>query len=118
MIHRAIFLFLLLRSLIITMALLLLISLCLYSQEQKSVLQLANEAYARQEYAVAGPLYGRLARSKKDKLPVEQWMRMARSYQEIGYFKEAADAYQQIIARPDRPASAYFAYGEATAGTV
>ena len=113
MIHRAIFLFLLLRSLIITMALLLLISLCLYSQEQKSVLQLANEAYARQEYAVAGPLYGRLARSKKDKLPVEQWMRMARSYQEIGYFKEAADAYQQIIARPDRPASAYFAYGEA-----
>jgi outer membrane protein OmpA-like peptidoglycan-associated protein len=84
----------------------------LYSQEQKSVLQLAGEAYARQEYAVAGALYNRIARSKGDKMPVDQWMKMARSYQEIGYFKEAAGCYQQITARPDRPASAYYAYGE------
>lgn len=90
----------------------LLVGQKLYGQEQKSVLQLANEAYARQEYAVAGPLYDRLARREKGKLPVDQWMRLARSYQETGQFREAAGAYQQIIACPGRPASAYFAYGE------
>ncbi len=84
-----------------------------YSQEQKSVLQLAGEAYARQEYAVAGALYNRIARSKGDKMPADQWMKMARSYQETGNFKEAAAYYQQIIARPDAPSSAHFAYGEA-----
>lgn len=113
MIHRAIIIFLLLRSLIIVLGLLLLISLSLYSQEQKTVLQQAEEAYAREEYAVAGALYQRMARSKGDRLPVDKWMKMAQSYQEIGYFKQAADVYQQIIARPDHPASAYFAYGEA-----
>ncbi|HEY0608567.1 MAG TPA: OmpA family protein [Chitinophaga sp.] len=101
------------RSLIIVLGLLLLISLSLYSQEQKTVLQQAEEAYAREEYAVAGALYQRMARSKGDRLPVDKWMKMAQSYQEIGYFKQAADVYQQIIARPDHPASAYFAYGEA-----
>ncbi|MGN7722967.1 OmpA family protein [Chitinophaga sp. 22620] len=85
----------------------------LYAQEQKSVLQLAEEAYAREEYAVAGALYKRQARSKGDRTPVALLMKMARSYQEIGYFKEAAGFYQQIIARPDHPAAAYFAYGEA-----
>jgi outer membrane protein OmpA-like peptidoglycan-associated protein len=85
----------------------------LYSQEQKSLSQLANEAYARQEYAEAGALYNRIARSKGNKMPVDQLMKMARSYQEIGYFREASDIYQQIISRGDRPASAYFAYGEA-----
>jgi len=91
----------------------MILSARLYSQEQKSVLRTANEAYAREEYAVAGALYNRLARSRGDKMPVDQWMRMARCYQEIGNFKEAADFYQHIINRPDHPASAYFAYGEA-----
>lgn len=100
------------RAVVVIVLMLLLVS-SLWAQEQKSVLQLANEAYAREEYAVAGALYNRLARAKKDKMPVEQWMRMARSYQEIGYYKEAAGVYQQITSRPDRPASAYFAYGEA-----
>jgi outer membrane protein OmpA-like peptidoglycan-associated protein len=90
-----------------------LIAFNLYSQEQKSLSQLANEAYARQEYAEAGALYNRIARSKGNKMPVDQLMKMARSYQEIGYFREASDIYQQIISRGDRPASAYFAYGEA-----
>ncbi|MBC9932755.1 OmpA family protein [Chitinophaga qingshengii] len=84
----------------------------LYAQEQKSLLQLAEAAYARQEYATAGAIYNRIARNKGDKMPVDQWMKMARSYQEIGYYKEASDAYQRIIQRPDRPAAAYFAYGE------
>ncbi|RPD39636.1 OmpA family protein [Chitinophaga barathri] len=84
----------------------------LYAQEQKSVLQLAEEAYAREEYAVAGALYQRQARGKENKTPVALLMKMAHSYQEIGYFKEAAVFYRQIIARPDRPAAAYFSYGE------
>ena len=100
------------RRTIIVVLLLILIAFSLYSQEQKTVQQSAGEAYARQEYAVAGALYKRIAHSKGNKMPVDLWMRMARSYQEIGNFKEAAGYYQQIIARPDRPASAYFAYGE------
>jgi outer membrane protein OmpA-like peptidoglycan-associated protein len=101
------------RRIIIILLLLILIVFSLYSQEQKSVLQLAGEAYARQEYAVAGALYNRIARSKGDRMPVDQWMKMARSYQEIGQFKEAAAIYQQIIARPGAPSAANFAYGEA-----
>lgn len=84
----------------------------LYAQEQKSVLQLAEEAYAREEYAVAGALYQRQARSKANKTPVALLMKMAHSYQEIGHFEEAAGFYRQIIARPDHPAAAWFAFGE------
>lgn len=91
---------------------LFLIASNLYSQEQKSLSQLANAAYARQEYAEAGALYNRIARNKGNKMPVDQLMKMAHSYQEIGYFKEASDIFQEITSRPDRPSSAYFAYGE------
>lgn len=84
----------------------------LYSQEQKSLSQLANAAYARQQYAEAGALYTRIARNKGDKMPVDQLMKMAYSYHEIGYYKEASDIYQEIISRPDHPAAAYFFYGE------
>src|SRR5687768_7421889 len=97
----------------LTITLLMTFAGSLYAQEQKSILQLAEEAYAREEYAVAGALYKRQARSKGDKTPVKLLMKMAHSYQEIGYFKDAAEIYQQIVARPDRPSSAYFAYGEA-----
>lgn len=84
----------------------------LQAQEQKTIAQLAEEAYAREEYAVAGALYKLQVRSKGNKTPVALLMKMARSYQEIGLFKEAADAYRQVIAKPGHPASAYFAYGE------
>ncbi|KAA2242772.1 OmpA family protein [Chitinophaga agrisoli] len=97
----------------LTIALVFISMAALYSQEQKSVLRLAEEAYSRQEYAVAGALYNRLARSRGDKMPVDQWMRLARCYQETGNFKEAAGYYQHIISRPDHPVAAYFAYGEA-----
>ncbi|MBS0028329.1 OmpA family protein [Chitinophaga sp. 22321] len=85
----------------------------LYGQEQKSLSQLAGEAYERQEYAEAGALYNRIARLKGDKMKMDQLMKMAHSYQEIGYYREAADVYRQIISRPDHPAMAYFAYGDA-----
>jgi outer membrane protein OmpA-like peptidoglycan-associated protein len=84
----------------------------LYAQEQKSVLRLAEEAYAREEYALAGALYQRQTSGKENKTPVALLMKMAHSYQEIGRFQEAAGYYQQIIARPDHPAAASFAYGE------
>lgn len=92
---------------------LFLIASNLYSQEQKSLSQLADAAYARQEYAEAGALYNRIARNKGSKMPVNELMKMAHSYQEIGYFKEASDVYKEITGRPDRPAAVYFAYGEA-----
>ncbi|WP_436489128.1 OmpA family protein [Chitinophaga sp. ARDCPP14] len=100
------------RRTIITIPLFL-IAFNLYSQEQKSMSQMAEAAYARQEYAEAGALYNRIARSKGSKMPVDQLMKMAHSYQEIGYFKEASDVYKEITERADRPSSAYFAYGEA-----
>lgn len=84
----------------------------LYAQEQKSVRRLADEAYAREEYALAGALYHRQANGKESKVPVALLMKMAHSYREIGRFQEAAGFYQKIIARPDRPDAAYFAYGE------
>lgn len=100
------------RRCIIIIPLMLLSTFRLYSQEQKSLSQLASAAYARQQYAEAGALYNRIARNKGKKMPVDQLMKMAHSYQEIGYYKEASDVYQEIISRPDRPAAAYFAYGE------
>lgn len=100
------------RRCIIIIPLMLLSTFSLYSQEQKSLSQLANAAYARQQYAEAGALYNRIARNKGKKMPVDQLMKMAHSYQEIGYYKEASDIYQEIISRPDHPAAAYFAYGE------
>ncbi|NLU96183.1 OmpA family protein [Chitinophaga sp. Ak27] len=100
------------RCTIMTIPLVFLMTTQLYSQEQKSLTQLADEAYARQEYAKAGSLYYRIARNKGSKTAVDQLMKMAHSYQEIGYYKLAADIYQEVISRPDCPASAYFSYGE------
>lgn len=84
----------------------------LYAQEQKSVSQLADEAYVREEYALAGSLYQRGVRGKENKAPVALLMKMAHSYNAIGRFEEAAGFYRQIIAREDHPAEAFFAYGE------
>src|SRR5690606_31937493 len=96
----------------LSIALLTMLSGSLFAQEQKSVLKLAEEAYAREEYAVAGALYKRQARSKEDKTSVPLLMKMAHSFRETGNFREAAGSYKQIVARPDHPASAYFAYAE------
>jgi hypothetical protein len=87
-------------------------ALNLYGQEQKSVLRAAEEAYARQEYAVAGALYYRIARSRKEKMPLGQWMRLARCYQEIGDFRKAAACYKDILELPGCSAAVHFAYGE------
>lgn len=90
----------------------LLMTSTLYGQEQKSWLQLADEAYARQEYAKAGTLYYRIARSKGSKTALTQLMKMAHSYQEIGYYKAAADICKEMTSRQDCPPVAHFTYGE------
>lgn len=100
------------RCIIIAAPLIFLMSINLYSQEQKSLSQLADAAYARQEYAQAGVLYSKVSRGKRSKVQVGQLMKMAHSYQEIGYYKEASEIYREITSRNDHPASAYFAYGE------
>lgn len=97
----------------ITITLMMTFACGLYAQEQKSILQLAEEAYAREEYALAGALYQRQARSKGDRTPAALLLKMARSYQEIGRFDQAAGVYRQLVAKPGAPAAAFFAYGEA-----
>lgn len=84
----------------------------LHAQEQKSVLQLADEAYSREEYAVASGLYKRQARGRENKTPVTLLLKMAHSYRETGNFTEAANCYRQITARQDAPVATHFAYAE------
>lgn len=88
------------------------VSLQLSAQEQKSETRLADEAYARQEYAVAGSLYQRTIERKGKRAPLEYFEKLAHSYTETGNYRQAAGWYEQIILRPDCPAATYFAYGE------
>lgn len=87
-------------------------SLQLSAQEQKSEIRLADEAYARQEYAVAGSLYQRTIEHKGKRAPLEYFLKLAHSFTETGNYRQAAGWYEQIILRPDCPAATYFAYGE------
>ncbi len=93
-------------------ALLTLGSMQLMAQEQKSELRLAEEAYARQEYALAGNLYGRVIKGKPARAPIGLLLKLAHCRRETGYFGEAANWYAAAVQRPDCPATAYFAYGE------
>lgn len=87
-------------------------SLRLSAQEQKSEIRLADEAYARQEYAVAGSLYQRTIAHKGKRAPLEYFLKLAHSFSETGNYRQAAGWYEQIVLRPDCPAGVYFAYGE------
>lgn len=97
---------------LISCAILISISLQLTAQEQKSELRLAEEAYARQEYALAGSLFNRVVKSKRDRTPLPLVMKLANCYRETGNFREAAGWYAQVVQRTDCPASAFFAYGD------
>lgn len=93
-------------------ALLLSGSLGLAAQEQKSELRLAEEAYARQEYALAGSLFNRVARKKPARAPLELLVKLANCHRETGNFQQAAAWYEEIVKRPESPAAAVFAYGD------
>lgn len=94
------------------LAWLVLFSQQLSAQEQKSELRLAEEAYARQEYALAGSLFNRIAKNKGSRTPTDLMMKLAVCHRETGNFYQAAGWYAEVIRRPDHTSGAYFAYGE------
>ncbi|MBC9929108.1 OmpA family protein [Chitinophaga qingshengii] len=82
------------------------------AQEQKSVLQMAEEAYARQEYAPAAALYERLVQQRGKRVKTAQLMKLAACYREVGLFDNAGNWYARITTLPDCPPEAWFALGE------
>ncbi|WP_158618136.1 tetratricopeptide repeat protein [Chitinophaga lutea] len=92
-------------------AALLLLTAAAQAQEQKSRLQLADEAYQLEQYAVAGPLYKELT-DKGKKLSSGHWLKMAHSFRASGQLQHAAGVYRQLLEQPGAPASARYAYAE------
>ncbi|PWV49659.1 OmpA family protein [Chitinophaga sp. S165] len=84
----------------------------LFGQEQKSVRVRADEAYQRQEYAVAGSLYARIISKKKTKTSVDLLQRIALCNREIGQYDDAAFWYEKMQDRPDCPPVVHLQYGE------
>lgn len=73
---------------------------------------MAEEAYSRQEFAIAAGLYERLVHNKGKHVHTEQLLKLATCYQEVGQFSRAGSWYAKITSLPDCPAEAWFAYGE------
>ncbi|WP_161596715.1 OmpA family protein [Chitinophaga vietnamensis] len=84
----------------------------LQAQEQPGLLEMAEKAYARQEYAVAAKLYEKIVNKKGRRMPVAQLLRLATCYRETGAFDNAAECYKVVVAMPGSPASATYAYAE------
>lgn len=84
----------------------------LFAQEQKSVRVRADEAFERQEYAIAASLYGRLISKKKTKTSIDLLQRIALCNREIGQYDDAAFWYEKMVERPDCPPVAFLQYGE------
>jgi outer membrane protein OmpA-like peptidoglycan-associated protein/tetratricopeptide (TPR) repeat protein len=84
----------------------------LFGQEQKSVRVMADEAFARQEYAAAGALYTKVAEKAKGKHAAEVLVKVAECYSRIGQYDDAQSWYQRLEARPDCPTSVHLLYGE------
>ncbi|MBW8683804.1 OmpA family protein [Chitinophaga rhizophila] len=84
----------------------------LFGQEQKSVRVRADEAFERQEYAVAASLYGRIISKKKTKTSIDLLQRIALCNREIGQYEDAAFWYEKMAERPDCPPVVYLQYGE------
>lgn len=93
-------------------ALLILMTSGLSAQEQKGELRLADEAYDRQEYALAGSLYTRVVKNKGTHAPTDLLLKLAICHREVGNFSQSAGWYAEVIRRPDHSRGAYFAYGE------
>ncbi|SFW84738.1 OmpA family protein [Chitinophaga sancti] len=79
----------------------LFIPLFLYGQEDKSLIELGDEAFARQEYAEAAKLYSELGDKRKAPLPILE--KTARCYIEIGRFDLAASWYYKMLQSPACP---------------
>jgi outer membrane protein OmpA-like peptidoglycan-associated protein/tetratricopeptide (TPR) repeat protein len=88
----------------------LFIPIFLYGQEDKSLTELGDEAFARQEYAEAAKLYGELG--EKRKAPFSILEKTARCYIEMGRFDEAARWYYKMLQRPGCPSIVNVLFGE------
>jgi len=88
----------------------LFIPIFLYGQEDKSLTELGDDAFARQEYAEAAKLYGELG--EKRKAPFVILEKTARCYIEMGRFDEAARWYYKMLQRPGCPAIVNVLFGE------
>lgn len=84
----------------------------LQAQEQKSLPQLADEAFARQEYAVAARMYSRLAERKGHRAALPLLEKTAQCYVEMARFSEAGYWYMRMMERPDCPTAILARYGE------
>lgn len=101
-----------LRCYAILLCTLLVVPVTLFGQESKSVRQLADEAFDRQEFSQAGSLYARMANKQRNKSNVELLQRLAVCYKNIGLYDEAADVFKRLDALPNCPAVAHLLYGE------
>lgn len=84
----------------------------LYGQEQKSLWVLADEAYQRQQYAVADALYTKLINKRQKNATVDVLEKVAESCSKIGLYDDAGTWYQQLVERTDCPPVAFLEYGE------
>lgn len=84
----------------------------LQAQEQKSLTQLADEAFARREYAVAAGMYTRQAERKGKRASLQLLEKIAQCYLQMARFSEAGYWYMKMLERPDCPAAIRARYGE------
>ncbi|RFM36549.1 OmpA family protein [Chitinophaga silvisoli] len=101
-----------LRCYAILLCTLLVVPAALFGQESKSVRELADEAYDRQEFATAGSLYSKLANKQRNKSNVELLQKISMCYREVGYYEEAANWFKKLDALPNCPNVAHLLYGE------
>jgi len=90
----------------------LFVSLEVKAQEDKSLEELGNEAFVRQEYAVAASLYGKVEQRKGRRTPIVVLEKLAHCYVEMARFEDAGFYYLHLLRRPDKPSYANLCYGE------
>ncbi|WPV66122.1 OmpA family protein [Chitinophaga sp. LS1] len=91
---------------------LLFIPLFSYGQEDKSLIELGDEAFARQEYADAAKLYGQLADRKGKKAPLVLLDKTANCYVAMARFEEAGYWYFRMLQHPGCSSAVNMLYGE------
>lgn len=97
-----------LRSYILILS--LFVPLFVTAQEEKSLTELGDEAFARQEYGVAAVLYNRMAEKKNASLSLLN--KTAQCYVAMARFEEAGYWYQRMLERADCPSYINALYGE------
>lgn len=73
---------------------------------------MADEAFERQEYAVAGALYSRIINKKRNKTSIDVLQRVALCCRQIGLYDDAAFWYDKMQGRTDCPPVVFLEYGE------